>query len=391
MKSVARTTATLFAGVMMLAPGAKASAQAPSAIPASAVTGTTYGITESQAAAAPGSAVLYVCNQNDATVSVIDPATRKIIRTVDLQALGFSANAKPHHIAVEPDGSYWYVSLIGDNRVVKLDSSDRVVGQVEFEMPGMLALHPTEKYLVVGRSMTAVNPPPRIGVIDREKMTIEEIDVLFPRPHAIAIEPASQTIYTASLGVNQIAAVDMNSERVELTNVSGPPHALMQFAVSPDGRTMVVSAELSHRLLILDITDRMKPKPVAEVEVEHQPFDPVFTPDGRYVYLGNKAANAITVVDVPARRVAKVIRGGGIAQPHGAVVSADGRWVFVSNNNLKGTGDHAGHMMVGGSQAVPAQPAGPGTVVVIDATTQSIADVITVGHNASGIALPTRQ
>ena len=64
--------------------------------------------------------LLYVCNQNDATVSVIDMATNRVIRTVDLKQLGFSANARPHHVAVEPDGSFWYVTLIGDNRVVQM-------------------------------------------------------------------------------------------------------------------------------------------------------------------------------------------------------------------------------------------------------------------------------
>ncbi|MGH7446871.1 MAG: YncE family protein, partial [Longimicrobiales bacterium] len=54
--------------------------------------------------------LLYVCNQDDATVSIIDMATNRVIRTVDLQRLGFSATAKPHHVAVEPDGSYWYVT-----------------------------------------------------------------------------------------------------------------------------------------------------------------------------------------------------------------------------------------------------------------------------------------
>jgi streptogramin lyase len=47
---------------------------------------------------------------------IVDPATGQIVRVVDLKALGFSANAKPHHVVAEPDGSFWYVTLIGDNR-----------------------------------------------------------------------------------------------------------------------------------------------------------------------------------------------------------------------------------------------------------------------------------
>lgn len=330
--------------------------------------------------------LLYVCNQNDASVAVIDMATNRVVRTIDLQQLGFSENARPHHVAVEPDGSFWYVTLIGDNRIVKLDAADRVVAQVPFETPGMLALHPTEDLLFVARSMTAVSPPHRIGVISRSDMRIDEVSVMFPRPHALSLEPRSNTVYTASLGVNQMAAVDVASERVSLHDVPGPPHALMQFAISPDGRMMTVSAELSHRVFIFDITEPLSPRITAEVNVERQPFDPVFTPDGRWIYLGNKAANAVTVIDAQAGSVAAVIRGNGLAQPHGIAVAPDGTRVYVSNNNLSQVHDMAaGHDM----HAAPATAAGRGTVVVIDTATRAIIEVIEVGHNATGIATRT--
>ena len=55
---------------------------------------------------------LYVANQAAATISIIDVASNEVTETIDLQELGFSANAKPHYVVVEPDGSFWYVSLI---------------------------------------------------------------------------------------------------------------------------------------------------------------------------------------------------------------------------------------------------------------------------------------
>jgi len=58
---------------------------------------------------------VYVANQGSATVSVIDVAKNDVVETVDLERLGFSANAKPHHIVVEPDGSFWYLSMIVEN------------------------------------------------------------------------------------------------------------------------------------------------------------------------------------------------------------------------------------------------------------------------------------
>ena len=346
---------------------------------------------QTQSAPAPRAAaednLLYVCNQNDATVSVIDMANHRIVRTVDLQKLGFSANAKPHHVAVEPDGSFWYVTLIGENRILKLDRSDRVVAQVAFETPGMLALHPSDDLLFVGRSMTAVNPPQRIGVIRRSDMKLEELSVLFPRPHALALEPRSNTVFTASLAANQMATVDVAAERVTVKDVPGAAHALMQFAISPNGKTMAVSGELSHKVITFDLTDPRSPRQVAEIDVGPQPFDPIFTKDGRWIYVPNKAANTITVIDAAANRVVDVIRGNGIAQPHGVAVSPDGRYVYISNNNLRPSAA-AGHEMHA-APATPATPAGKGTVVVIDVATRTIAHVIEVGNNASGIGTRT--
>src|SRR5688572_8344352 len=336
----------------------------------------------------PSPDLLYVCNQSDATVTLIDTHTNEITGTVDLKQLGFGPNSKPHHIAVEPDGSFWYVTLIGENKIVKLDRTNKVVGTATFETPGMLSLHPTQDLLFVGRSMTAVNPPKRIGIIKRSDMSLEELDVIFPRPHAMALDAADNTVYTASLATNQMAAIDVATERVQLIDVPGPPHALMQFALSPDGKTLVASGELSHQLIVFDVTDRMQPKLLRSFNVEAQPFDPVFTADGRYVVLGNKAADAISVVDLQKNDVA-VLKGKGVAQPHGTALSPDGRWVYVSNNNLNVPAGSVAHAMHGGAPAPALQPAGPGTIVVIDAKSLKIVKVIEVGHNAAGIAVRT--
>lgn len=334
------------------------------------------------------SELLYVCNQDEASVSVIDVESGTVVRTVDLQERGFSANARPHHIAVEPDGSYWYVSLIGEGLVVKLDRSDRVVGTAPFATPGMLGLDSERGLLWVGRSMTAVNPPPRIAMIRTEDMSIDEVDVFFPQPHALALDPETGIVYTASLSVNQIAAVDPRTERAEITNVEGPPHALMQFAVSPDGRTLAISGEISHTLHFFDISeDPLRPRHAGYVDVETQPFDPIFTLDGTTVWLPNKAANRITAVDVSTREIVAVLDDPRIRQPHGAAVSSDGRWVLISSTNVREP--HV--MMVHGDDHQDHGPAerivgGPGNVVIIDTRMREVVKVVEVGRNATGIA-----
>ena len=281
--------------------------------------------------------LLYVANQLDAAVTVIDMATNEIVATVDLTAFGFSPDAKPHHIAVEADGAFWYVSLIGDGKVLKFNRDNELVGQADFETPGMMVVDPTTSTLYVGRSMMAVNPPPSIGIVDRETMEMDEIVVFFPRPHALALSGTSDRLYTASLAENSVASLGLEDEDVELSRLEGPIHTLVQFAIAPDGQTMVAGGQLSGQLLFFSLADPAHPNVTAALDVGGMPWHPTFTPDGRYVYIGNQALNEVMVIDAEKREVVKRIKGTGLAEPHGIAVRPDGRYVYVSNRNLKGT------------------------------------------------------
>jgi len=324
---------------------------------------------------------LYVCNQGSATVAVIDIETFEVIHTVDLQAYGFSSNAKPHHITVEPDGSFWYLSLIGEGKVLKFNREYELVGQADFEVPGMMALHAERDLLFVGRSMSAVNPPQGIGVIQRSEMSIEEVDVLFPRPHALAVDPRGEFVFTASLALNQFLTLNIDTEEITLGSVEGETHTFVQFAISPDGHTMVASGQLTGQLLVFDTEDPNAVRLAKSIPVNAEPWHPVFSPDGRHVYVGNKSANTVTVIDVDSWQVSSVIEGNGLSQPHGIAVSPDGKYVFISNNNLKGayTPQHESE----GDAKV-------GTLAVIDTGANKIVKVIEVGLYPTGVGTRAR-
>lgn len=332
---------------------------------------------------AESAAYLYVPNQADATVSVVDVSTHEVVETVDLQDLGFPPDAKPHDVIGAPDGSAWYVSLIGSNTVLKFDARNEVVGRAETEVPGMMALSPDGTTLYVARSMSAVDPPERVGVIRTSDMSIEEVEVLLPRPHAIAAGPDAGFAHTASLAVNRMASLEAGTGRVDLIPVEGPTHVFVHFAVSPDGSRLVGTGQMSNRLLVFDRTRPRELPLVAFVSAGSEPWHPAYTPDGRYVVFGNKKDDSVTLVDAGSWRVVAVVEGPGLSQPHGVAVSPDGERVFISNNNLDGgwipdgwSGDGAGE------DAAP-----PGNVVVIDVESRAIVDVIPVGHDPNGLGL----
>jgi DNA-binding beta-propeller fold protein YncE len=321
---------------------------------------------------------LYIANQEAASVTVIDMSSNEIAKIIDLDAMGFGPTAKPHDIAVEADGSFWYVSLIAADRVLKFDRENELVASVEFERPGLLAIHPTEDWLFVGRSMAAVNPPQRIGRIERSTMEIEEFDVYVPRPHALEVSPDGRTVYVGSLAENTIVSVDAESGEADLLRLEGGhPFVLVQFAISPDGSTLVATGEMSSTLMVFDITGET-PLLKQELAVGAMPWHPSFTPDGGEVWFGNLGSNQITVVNTGDWTVADVIDGNGIAEPHGSSISPDGRRVYVANRNAKATY----HAEKDFGFATPT-----GTLVVLDAASRDIVAVIEIPPYGAGIAL----
>jgi YVTN family beta-propeller protein len=322
---------------------------------------------------------LYVANQDDATVSIVDAGTRRLIETLDLQTLGFAPNARPHHAQVEPDGRYWYVTLIGAGKVLKLDRLNRIVGSVDLEVPGLLALHPSDDLLVVARSMSAVNPPRRIALIRRSDMTLlDEYEVVFPRPHALVVDPRGAYVYVGSLGENQLASVRLADGEEHLVTVDGPPLTLTQFAVSPDARWLAATAQTGNELLVFDIGDPAAPRLARRIAMNRGPFEPVFSYDGRLLLVTNLDGNTVSVVGTDDWQIRKVIEHPGFGQPHGVALSPDGQWLFVSNRHQAGGAhDHEGH-----------QALAHGTVAAICLATATVDTVLEVGNYAAGMGVP---
>lgn len=349
-------------------------------------------------AQAPGPAVgelpapyLYACVQDEARIAVIDMDRLEVVRSIDLQSLGFSANAKPHHVAVEPDGETFYVSLIGEDRVARFDREGTLQGTFEMSTPGMLSYEPRTGVLLASRSMSAVNPPTRVGWVNTRTMEGDEIDVFLSRPHPMEVSPDGEWAYTGSLGVNQLAAIELETQDVTLVDLEGPAHALVQFAISPDGRWLVAGTEVSGRLLVFDLENPARPRQVASLAIGPMVFDPSFSPDGASVWVPVKGANEVAVVRASDWTEQARISADSFMQPHQVVFTADGARAFVSNNakadHMAGPmepDEHAAH----GDHAMAAD--GTGNVTVLDTRTFEVLEVLELGPNVTGMGAASR-
>lgn len=335
----------------------------------------------------PG-AKLYVTNQGGASVSVIDQTRLSVDTVIDLTVLGFTPNARPHHAVVEGDGSFWYVTLIGDGRVLKFDRANRLVAQVKMETPGLLALDPVHDSLYVGRSMTAVNPPKSLGVITRSSFAmVEEQEIQIPRPHALAVTPDGKWVHAASLAENRFASLETTTGRVTLTTLPGTAmRSMVQFTVSPDGTRMIVGGELSNTVLVFDLTKSAPFVPLAEFAVAGKPWDPVFSRDGTRAYFSLFADSAVADVELRTGRIVRTFRGH-MAQPYDMILRADGKYLFVVNQNIGGVkAGQSAHDNMPDMSGMPT-PAGPakGWLSVINTATGKVVKELTLGVSPSGM------
>jgi YVTN family beta-propeller protein len=288
----------------------------------------------------PGEHV-YVANEASGVVSVVDVRTGTV-QVVDLRAMGFGDNPRPHHVVVEPDGTRWYVSLIGANRVLAFDAANRLVGSATFETPGLLALGETGE-LWVGRSMSAVNAPSRLGRVDLSDMGVEEPDVFVAMPHALATDPQGRWVFTGGMHETAVVRLDPVTDRAEVSRLDAgatSAHGLAHYAISPDGRTLVATADQMGLLLVFDVGSPPEVRLLREVAVGPLPWHPAFTTDGREVWVTNMGSDEVSVVDATTWSVVAVVRGEGLAEPHGLIVSPDGTRVYVSSGSS--SGEYAG-------------------------------------------------
>jgi DNA-binding beta-propeller fold protein YncE len=288
----------------------------------------------STAVPAEGS-TLYVCNQGEATIDLFDMKTLERKSRVDLTELGFSKNAKPHHALASKDGRHWFVSLIGENKVLKFTNENQLIDTAEFIAPGMLAIGKEGRNLFVGRSMSAVNPPQSIGKIETETMAIEQVDTFFQRPHALSFDSATQTLYSASLSANQLMVFQTESYQQDIFRFKGPTQTYVQFALDPLVPRMIATGQVSGMLSIFNISNPTHLEETGKIRLGKMPWHPVIHPEKPIAYVPLKGEDALALVNLKTKEVEKIKAGAGMvfSKPHGSVLSQNGSLLFVSNNH----------------------------------------------------------
>jgi DNA-binding beta-propeller fold protein YncE len=318
--------------------------------------------------------LVYVCNQGDGSVSIIDAQKHTVVQTLQLTDYGYSTSSKPHHVVVSDNGNTWFVSLISDGKVLKFNRENELIGEANVSYAGMLTLHPSQKKLFAGRTMSVINVPSSVTAVDIDAMSVKEIPLAFSRPHALLAQNNGMYVFSASLSENKIAIINAMTDEVENYASFSGNSVYVQFAVSPDNSRLYVTGQADSSLHIFNVDGDLVSYD-RTLEVGKAPWHPVIAKDGSKLYFGNKLSNSITVVDLQSYQ-SSTITGNGLASPHGSALSDDGKYLFISNQNSNG--DYIPVTPV-------SNPSDIGTVVVVDTQTDRIIKVIEIGKTPSGM------
>jgi YVTN family beta-propeller protein len=276
-------------------------------------------------ALSPNGQRLYVTNSSNDTVSVVDVSALKVVQTL-------STGAEPHGVVIDHDGRTLYVAnRLSDNiSVIDLQTCQEIKRLLAGRGVSYLALSPD------GKSIYATNIYPNAGAFRAQP--VSEITV---------IDTARKIVV----------------ERKPLRNAAGVFHV----ALSSDGKLGVAAqlrpknliplAHVEHGwafgdMLTLFGTDIGAPVQIPIDELDRYyalPWDVAITPDKSKLFVTTAGSESVTVIDLP-KLIQKVrSRPQGFANdlsasadyavarisvghnPRGALLSADGKRLYVAN------------------------------------------------------------
>ena len=298
------------AGLALAQPAAPASAPVSASAPASAP------------ARAAGPKPIFVLNSLDATISMIDPVTATEIRRIP-------TGKEPHHLYLTPDEKSLIVANSAGNQLMFLDP---VTGAVQRTLrdiidPYHLRFSPDMKWFV-----TAAN---RLNHVDLYRWQPENAEqplklvkrIDAPRtPSHLSIDSKSTVVYASLQDSDELLAVDLGTQAVRWKVKVGKMPA--DVYLSPDDKRLFVGLTGDRFVEVYDVAGAA-PKLITRIPTGEGAHAFRSLGDGKHVFVGNRVANTISMIDIDKLTVVAELPGPG--GPDCMDITADGKTLLLSS------------------------------------------------------------
>jgi len=236
-------------------------------------------LASSAVAPAEASGIAFVVNSRSASVSLID-----MTKLVELRRI--PVLREPHHLVLSPDGKTLLVGDTGGNEMFFLDpSTGAIERRLPIADPYQLGFSPNGTWLVVNGLARD-----QVDVYDAATMKLVKRFPIASMPSHLAFSPNSDTVYVSLQGSNRLAAIDLTRLAViwDVPVGSTPAGVLWN-----RGHVLVADMGTDY-VAAVDPTDGKVINRIRTGNGAHQLFA---SPDSKLIYVNNRAAGTITVLD----------------------------------------------------------------------------------------------
>ncbi|MCH4564855.1 MULTISPECIES: PQQ-dependent catabolism-associated beta-propeller protein [Halomonas] len=234
---------------------------------------------------------IFVSNEKDNTVSVIDGDTLEVVETIGV-------GRRPRSMAFSSDGSELFVAVGDDEAIdmIDLETLQVVRSQSSGDDPEVIRVDPNRPYLYVSNEDDNI-----VSVLDYEARTrVTEIPVGV-EPEGLGISPDGRWLVSTTETSNMAHIIDTEAMEAVHHRLVGarPRHA----EFTHDGREAWVSSEIAGMVTILDMEETFDVKHTIRFDVPGVPRETVqavgvvLTSDGRYAFVALGPSNRVAVID----------------------------------------------------------------------------------------------
>lgn len=246
-----------------------------------------------------------VTNSSDATISVIDTASRTVLQTISIAPDGLSF---PFGITFNKNDDKIFVSTQGGstNSIAILDSHSisnvQLAGTVAAAgLTGRPGLRPIANELLVPAAPLETGPP-QLFVINPSSGNVAHALALTGNtafPNDIAITPDGRFAYISlfdfSGGTGGVWVVDIQSLRTVTVINTGDP-GVFGMGITPNGRFVFATNFIHNQVVAIDTSTNTI---VATIPVGRQPNKVAVTLDNTEAFVTNQNDTTVSVISLP--------------------------------------------------------------------------------------------